>query len=154
MKKRYATVYVVGCTFVAFKSANIEENIKVHGLIKMQSQHATDQYLSRNKNTSPAVQETPSPIDLTSFKKILTWVIAPKVPRVKFGMKKGMPSFTFFGNAAKKCPISCMQKGDILGRIKTYQKKRPHKKAVKTWCIELIEKVLCFHMASLQVKNN
>ena len=72
LKKRYATVDVVGCTFIAFKSANIEENIKVHGLIKMQSQHATDQYLSRNKNTSPAVQETPSPIDLTSFKKILT----------------------------------------------------------------------------------
>jgi hypothetical protein len=85
---------------------------------------------------SSTVQETP--IDLTSFKKILTWVIAPKVPRVKFGIKKGIPSLTFFGNAAKKCPISCMQNVGILGRIKMCQKKRPRKKNGSTAMLTFI----------------
>jgi len=43
-------------------------------------------------------------------------------------MKKGMLSFTFFGNAAKKCPISCIHNGEILGRVNTITKRRGYMK--------------------------
>jgi hypothetical protein len=39
-------------------------------------------------------------------------------------MKKGMLSLTFFGNAAKKCPISCIQNGERLSGVNSITKKR------------------------------
>jgi len=63
--------------------------------------------MSSSRCDLPRVQQEISPINLKEMSRIITCVIAPKLPSVMFGMKYGMLSLTFFGTAARKCPNSC-----------------------------------------------